>query len=214
MPKLLTGYQLVREADDRLGIKTNYQQLRDYEDCGLIPNSENGRWPSEALTDLKRANELSRQSRALDRRVILRYLEDHKSIRPDKLQSALVSLASRVGTPVKKTRRIHKLLAFHTRHTWDPDSMRTTTPRKWTNPKPREWPEVLDRIDSEIVWNRADYLYHLDAMLKSYTNPQVFPDAPAKAVSDQEIPPEERLLLLVVWDIANHGKDWAKKVKT
>jgi hypothetical protein len=199
----LSGYQLTEEAEKRFGIKTNSKQLAEYEDAGVIPSrTDEGKWPESALGALVKANRLARVARPLYRRAILCFCSKHKSIQPDKLQSALVALAPKISAPVKKMGRVVGAVALYHRQTLHLDSVRPTPPRKWSKPSPSEWPQLLAGIEPDILWAWAEQMTHLDALLLGYTNPEFFQGAP-EGVRVDDIPAEERLLLLIVWYEAN-----------
>jgi hypothetical protein len=213
----LTGYEIIHLlGEGRRGrgtpknelppVKTNYKQLREYEDWGLIPRSVDDRWPENSLAYLREANRLASRTRTLSRRVILRYLDEPESIAPDKLRRALIDLATRMKSqaPVKKMGRIKAALAWQSRATLSPGTLDQSArpPRKWSTPAQSEWPGLLGRVGPEVIKTRAEFLSHLDTVLLNFTDPEKFPGRPGQAVI-HETPREERFLLLTVWDTAN-----------
>jgi hypothetical protein len=212
-----SGYELIHLArEGRRGrgtpkgefpsVNTNYKQLREYEDWGLIPESVNERWPESTLAYLRKAHGLGSTTRTFSRRVILRYLDEPEFIEADKLHRALIDLAKRMKSqaPVKKMASMKAALAWQSRATLSPGTLDRSArpPRKWSTPAPSEWPELLERVYPEVIKTRADFLSHLDTVLLNFTDPKKFPGRPEEAVIHY-IPEDERFLLLIVWDAAS-----------
>jgi hypothetical protein len=226
----LTGYQVIRLASqgrkseggkegELPKIKTNYAQLASYQECGLLPESPGGRWPDKTPEYLAKAHQLGATTRSLDRRVILRYLQDDDAVVPAaKLQNALVSLAPRIGSPVKKMGIVEQALTFFYRKGLDPNSSGTKRSLKWTRPKVEEWPHLLGQIDLDLFSSFAAQVASLETVVLGITNPQSPPEYTAvgktvltkapQAAQIARVQRDERFLLLLVWFVANPGRNW------
>src|SRR5215212_2466356 len=87
----LTAWGL-RDQAQRRGVHVSQPQLDEYVRWGLLPESTQGRWPTEAVGRLVAIHEAAPKARQLYRRAVLLGRDPHFPVPPSKLWDAMVEM--------------------------------------------------------------------------------------------------------------------------
>lgn len=174
---------------------------------GLLEEEGDGKWSVETVEKLIEIRGEERKARSLARRVVRLYRYYYRfPVRVPLLRKAMVEMAGprSIKAPIRKLRRIvsaeRELLAKMAAEIPLPSRGRggrpgVQWPQEWERPEPSTWQKILAApFDDYYFQTRAGMQYGADFR---YTR-----SASGIWPSDEEIPVEERVLLLMVREIS------------
>lgn len=202
MKQRFSGWKLRAEAEAR-EVPVSYKQFQGYRKWLLIPDPEDGGWPTEMVDRLIQIRKLEVQARPLWRRAILLHAR-YYTVAPSALRAAMLRTLPTIKAPKRKMRRINAVIQWEARKLEDPAyaGMVRSEPMGSTDDsmEPGKWKGILGRrdVDDELFGAHASTMCYFALGLKH--------SAKSTQLDVSSIPDEEVIMLLTIRQLAGLAK--------
>lgn len=189
MGKVQQGFRELRVrslAEERSGFSTSHTQFHRFVKSGLLEEGRDGLYPPENIDHLIEAHQLGKEVRSIARRVVR--ARKHRKIAAGKVRTAIIDVISEMKRPQRNLRK----MAMAVKQVTGQDDVIFERTRKLRKDR---WKRLVDDVGPDELDDALDRVYYFLVMMNA--NPTL--TAPSLL---EDVPLEERLILLLVLDLA------------